>query len=97
MSEGFKQKADSGAMFRQLSKKHPKAPDYSGEIAIDLKDMTAVTQVDGLHVFKLSGWQRETAAGKKYMSLAVSRFVPDGRSSNPAPARPVQKQEDDEF
>lgn len=96
MAEGFKQKADSGALFRQLTKKSPKSPDYSGEIAIDLKNMTAVQMVDGLAVFKLSGWQKETAAGKKYMSISISRFVPDGRGSSVAPTRPAQS-DDDEF
>lgn len=95
MADGFKQKPDSGALFRNLTKKSPKAPDYSGEIAINLNDKTAVTVVDGLHVFKISGWQKETAAGKKYMSMAISRFVPDGRSGSSAPSRPAQTDEDE--
>ena len=75
MSE-FEQRPDSGRLLATQSKKHEKAPDYWGEIAINLKDLTAIEVVNGLHVIKLSGWKRKTKVGTTYLSLAVDRFVP---------------------
>ena len=72
----FEARPDSGRLLATQSKKHEKAPDYWGEIAINLKDLTKIEVVNGLHIVKLSGWKRKTKMGTTYLSLAVDRFVP---------------------
>ena len=71
--EPFKQKADTGRLMASESKRTQLSPDYYGEIAINLKDMANVEVVDGLHIFKLSGWKKRSQAGKTYLSLSVKR------------------------
>ena len=83
----FKPKADSGNLHATKSKKSEKSPDYFGEIAVNLNDKTNIVTKDGLTIIKLSGWKRQSKAGKTYLSMGVSRFVPEGQ----APA-----QQDDE-
>lgn len=77
----FEHRKDSGRLMATQSKKHEKAPDYWGEIAIDVKDLTKVTQSNGLYVFKLNGWKRKTKAGATYLSVAVDRWIPRGEGS----------------
>jgi hypothetical protein len=82
MNEPFKQYPDAGNLHATLSKKTEKSPDYFGEIAINLKDMTNVRVEDGLTIFKLSGWKRHSkTSGKTYLALSVSRFVAEGSAS----------------
>jgi len=73
--EPFKQKADTGRLMASESKRTQLSPDYYGEIAINLKDMANVEVVDGLHIFKLSGWKKQSKAGKTYLSVSVKRKV----------------------
>lgn len=90
MNNTFEQKPDSGRLMAAQSKKSEKSPDYWGEVAINLKDMSNVTVENGLHIFKLSGWKKKSKAGATYLSLSVSRMSKD--------AAPAKKQEDeDEF
>jgi hypothetical protein len=90
MNNTFEQKPDSGRLMAAQSKKSEKSPDYWGEVAINLKDMSNVTVENGLHIFKLSGWKKKSKAGATYLSLSVSRMTKD--------AAPAKKQEDeDEF
>jgi hypothetical protein len=72
----FEQRPDSGRLMATQSKKHDKAPDYWGEIAIDLKNLTKIEVVNGLHIVKLSGWKKKSKTGVVYLSLAVDRFIP---------------------
>jgi hypothetical protein len=76
------------------TKKHEKSPDYWGEIAIDVKDLTKVEQVNGLLVFKINGWKRKTQAGATYLSLAIDRYVSDRA---PKPPNTVAKKSFDDL
>ncbi len=89
----FEQRPDSGRLLATQSKKHEKAPDYWGEIAINLKDLTKIEVVNGLHVVKLSGWKRKTKTGTTYLSLAVDRFVPKGSGAT----QPAKEDMDDDI
>jgi hypothetical protein len=89
----FKQRPDSGILFSKDSKKSEKAPDYGGEIAIDIRNMTSVKEVDGLLVFRLSGWKRKGANGKTYLSLAVDRY----EKRQEAAPQPKRVEEDLDF
>ena len=83
--EPFKQKADTGRLMASESKRTQLSPDYYGEIAINLKDMANVELVDGLHIFKLSGWKKRSQAGKTYLSISIKRKVADS-AAKPQPA-----------
>lgn len=87
----FEPRKDSGRLMASQSKKTEKSPDYWGEIAIDIKDPTKVRVENGLHIFKINGWKKKTKTGNTYLSIAVDRFIPK------TDARPVAKQEDEDF
>jgi hypothetical protein len=78
----YKPYPDGGKLQATGSKLKPTSPDYWGEIAINLKDMTNVRVEDGLTIVKLSGWKKLDGNGKTYLSLSVNRHVPQDK---PAP------------
>jgi hypothetical protein len=83
----YEEKPDSGALHATASKQKETSPDYFGSLTINLKDKTAITaNPDGSISLKLSGWKKKNKAGKVYLSLSVSRFVPKEQGSRPAPA-----------
>jgi len=77
----FEQRPDSGRLMATQFKKHDKSPDYWGEIAIDLKNLTRVEVVNGLHIIKLSGWKKKSKNGSVYLSLAVNRLIPENAAA----------------
>lgn len=81
----FEYRKDSGRLMASQSKRNEKSPDYWGEIAIDVKDMTKVQQQNGLYVFKINGWKRKSKTGVTYLSLAVDRYIPRGEESQARP------------
>ena len=92
----FETRPDTGSLFAEQSKKNPKSPDYSGTIAINLKDLTAIKTENGLTVIKLSGWKKVGKSGKTYLSLSVNRFVPQQqgtRQENQAQESPADDQD----
>lgn len=68
---------DSGSLKASAVKKSESSPDYWGTIAIDLSNTTAVKVVDGLSVFKISGWKKRNKEGQTYLSLSINRYVPE--------------------
>ena len=84
----YKPYPDSGSLRASQTKKGPKSPDYWGNIAINLKDLTNIQTVDGLTVVKLSGWKKQDKQGKTYLSISVDRFVPEQRNA------PAARQDD---
>jgi len=87
----FEQRPDSGRLMAAQSKRSEKAPDYWGEIAIDIKDMTNVQVEKGFVTFKLSGWKKRSKSGTTYLSLAIDRRVREDEPRKPAP-----RQDDDD-
>ena len=77
----FTEYPDSGSLKANAIKKSESSPDYWGSIAIDLSNTTAVQVVDGLSVFKISGWKKRNSAGQTYLSLAINRWVPEHDAS----------------
>jgi uncharacterized protein (DUF736 family) len=67
---------NSGALFHQSVKKNPKAPDYSGDIDIDL---AALGLGNGKHKLRLAGWKKQSKNGNTFLSLKVS--VPQERTN----------------
>lgn len=86
----FEQRPDSGRLMAAQSKRSEKAPDYWGEIAIDIKDLTNAQVEKGFVTFKLSGWKKQSKSGVTYLSLAIDRRV---REDDRKPAR---RQDDDD-
>jgi hypothetical protein len=91
----YKPYPDSGSLRASATKKGPKSPDYWGDIAINLKDLTNVKTVDGLTVVKLSGWKKVDKQGKTYLSIAVDRFVPNAQGGVRQENQAQQFSEDD--
>lgn len=87
--EQFKPRPDSGTLNASASKRSEKSPDYFGEIAINIKDMTNVRIEDGLHIIKLNGWKKQAKSGKTYLSLGVNRYVPEGQATQSAPKNDI--------
>jgi len=87
----FKQRPDSGRLMASDSKKSEKSPDYWGEIAINVKDLTNVQVVDGMYVFRLSGWKKRSMSGKTFLSLGIDR-----REKQAAPQKPAKRIEDED-
>lgn len=85
----FEQKKDSGRLMASQSKRNEKSPDYWGEIAIDIKDMTKVEKQGNLYIFKINGWKKRSKSGVTYLSLAVDRWIPKDE------AAPKREEEDD--
>lgn len=56
----YRQKENTGALFRNKDAKSDKSPSHSGTL-----------NVEGT-IFRLSAWVKETKSGEKYFSLAVS-------------------------
>jgi uncharacterized protein (DUF736 family) len=73
----FKEYPDSGSLKANSIKKSESSPDYWGTIAIDLSNTAAVKVVDGLSVFKISGWKKRNKEGQTYLSLSINRYVPE--------------------
>lgn len=72
---------DSGALLAAKTKRHEKAPDYFGEIVVDLSNDTKLERRGHLLVIKLSGWKRVSKSGNTFLSLAVDRFIPRSEST----------------
>jgi hypothetical protein len=92
-SKDYKPYPDSGSLFATKSKKFPNSPDYFGNIAINLKDLTNIQTVGGLTVVKISGWKKQSSSGKTYLSLNVDRYTPSQTSDNKPQNREVDDSE----
>jgi hypothetical protein len=79
----YQPKPDSGTLRSTLSKAKESAPDYWGDLHVNLNDMTAIKTENGLTVLKLSGWKRIDKSGKTYLSLSVNRWVPNEQPAVP--------------
>jgi len=93
----YKPYPDSGALRATISKRTPMSPDYWGNIAVNLNDMTNIKTEDGLTVIKLSGWKKVDASGKTYLSVSVDRFVPTAAQAPAAQPKPPANDMDDDI
>ena len=89
----FENRPNSGALFATKAKTNPKAPDYIGDIRVDLKTLTVN---DGIVDIKLSGWKKPTKDGGTFLSIAVDTFVRKSQEQ-PASEKPAQQNDDDFF
>lgn len=88
----FEQRPDSGRLMAAQSKRSEKAPDYWGELAINIKDLTNAQVEQGFVTFKLSGWKKQSKSGVTYLSLAIDRRVREEETR-----KPTRRQDDDDI
>jgi uncharacterized protein (DUF736 family) len=83
----FEQKPNSGAMFRNTQKKSDNHPDMRGDVFLDKTFLINMMDKSkgALVKISLSGWSKESAAGKKYLSLSASEPW-EGGASKPSVA-----------
>jgi len=60
-------------LFANKVKKHPKAPDYQGDLLIDVNQMEVN---NGMMKIKLAGWKKQSASGIMFLSIAVDTYKP---------------------
>ena len=69
---------NSGVLFSQRSKTNTKAPDYTGNILIDVKDFT---EENGQIKIRLAGWKKVGKSGTTFLSLKASMEMEKKESS----------------
>lgn len=67
----MEKRVNSGALFAVKTKTNPKAPDYSGDIYIDLSGMDVK---DGKVEVRIAGWKKIAKSGSTFLSLQVDKF-----------------------
>jgi uncharacterized protein (DUF736 family) len=78
----FEQKPNTGAMFRNTQKKSDNHPDMRGDVYLDKTFLINMMDKSKGPLVKvsLSGWSKESSAGKKYLSLSASEPWEGGQS-----------------
>ena len=84
---------NSGVLFSRKTKTNPKAPDYSGDVTIDIRSGTPDPSNPNLMTFRLAGWKRMMRSGDTFLSLAISTY----QSQNPAPQAKESSHDEDPF
>lgn len=84
----YESRPNKGNLFHQKVKKNPKAPDYTGELLIDLDAL----EVKGNKVkVRLAGWKMTSDKGTTYLALSVDTFKPKNEQT------PEVQDEEDPF
>jgi len=76
----FETKPQTGALFANKVKKHPKAPDYQGDLLIDTRLMEVV---NGMMKIRLAGWKKQSASGATFLSISVDTYKPKDQQQAP--------------
>lgn len=82
---------NSGALFSNTVKKNPKAPDYRGDVLLDLSTLGLG---QGRVKLELAGWKKTSSKGNTFLSLKVS--LPREREEAPRQAQVSSNPFDDE-
>ena len=71
----YELKPNQGSLFATKVKKHPKAPDYFGELKIDVN---ALEVENGVATVKLGGWKiKSESSGNTFLSIKIDTWKPD--------------------
>lgn len=62
---------NSGTLFVNKVKKNPKAPDYQGDLTLDLAALGIGT---GKAKLRMAGWKKTSAKGTTFLSLNFQKF-----------------------
>jgi len=80
----FENKAPYGSLFASKAKTNPKAPDYYGDVVIDLGQFEIV---DNMVKIALSGWKKPLTNGSgTFLSLQASKPFVKGEQRQAPPA-----------
>ena len=87
----MEKRVNSGALFAVKTKTNPKAPDYSGDIYIDL---TGMDVKDGKVEVRIAGWKKIAKSGSTFLSLQVDKFEKKEQTRK-TPMQQIQDIDDD--
>lgn len=83
----YENKPNQGALFANKVKKHPKAPDYQGDILIDLGSL----EVKNNQVkVRLAGWKKTSEKGTTFLSLSVDTYKPKEQQAQQSTEEGIQ-------
>jgi hypothetical protein len=85
----MEKRINSGALFAVKTKTNPKAPDYAGDLFIDL---TGLDVRNNKVEVRIAGWKRQTKTGSVMLSLVVDKFE---KKEQKSPAQQIQEMDDD--
>ncbi len=76
---------NSGVLFQNKVKKNPKAPDYQGDMTLDLNVLGIG---NGKAKLQIAGWKKTSAKGNVFLSLSISEpreqnYTPKSQQENP--------------
>jgi uncharacterized protein (DUF736 family) len=67
----MEKRVNTGILFATKAKTNPKAPDYNGDLLIDLNSMEVK---NGKVEVRIAGWKKQTKTGSVFLSLAVDKY-----------------------
>jgi hypothetical protein len=71
----YELKPNQGTLFATKVKKHPKAPDYFGELLVEISTLEVV---NGVAKVKLGGWKvKSESSGNTFLSIKIDTWKPD--------------------
>lgn len=86
----MEKRLNTGALFAAKAKTNPKAPDYSGDLIIDLSTMDVK---DGKVEVRIAGWRKQAKDGSVFLSLAASKY--EKKVQQKTPMQQIQEIDDD--
>jgi len=80
--QAFEARPNTGVLFSVKAKKHPKAPDYTGNILIDVNSLKIN---NGQAEVRIAGWKKISKGGITFLSLSIDTYQPNEASPGAAP------------
>lgn len=86
---------NSGTLFQNRVKKNPKAPDYQGDMTLDLAVLSIGT---GKAKLRIAGWKKTSSKGTTFLSLSISapRERDEGGYPSASASQPQYHNDEDE-
>ena len=77
---------NTGVLYKTKEKKREKAPDMWGKIELDRDYVRSLLESgNGLVIIKIDAWNRESAAGNKFLSIKVNTWQPKNKTEERMP------------
>jgi hypothetical protein len=91
----YELKPNQGSLFATKVKKHPKAPDYFGELKIDVNSLEVE---NGVATVKLGGWKiKSESSGNTFLSIKIDTWKPDNAQQQQSQTQPNNGDMDDDI
>ena len=91
MAQAFEARPNTGVLFSVKAKTHPKSPDYTGNILVEVSTLKVN---NGLAEIRIAGWKKLSKTGSTFLSLSVDNYQKPGESK---PADEPSKVEADDI